>query len=327
MKQKLLDRLVCPKDHGELQCEAKEEDHGRIIEGALSCQLCSSIYPIIKGIPRFVTEEHYAENFGFQWNQYQKTQLDSYSKVPISKDRYRQVCDWEQKNGGWTLEVGCGAGRFTEIASEDDVEILSVDASIAVEANYRNNGDKDNVHIIQADLRELPFLPHSFERVYCLGVLQHTPDPKQSFGFLLKMVTQGGELAFDVYSKTWDTILWSKYWLRPITKRIDHQKLFKLIQFWTPLFLRVHDILRFIPYFGRYMAHRFVPVCNYKYSFPFTKEQNIEWAVLDTFDMLAPAHDYPCSLDTVNGWLENLELSKKDTSFGPNGIIGKIILK
>ena len=95
--------------------------------------------------------------------------------------------------------------------SEDDIDWVCVDASSAVDANHRNNGHRYNIHIVQADLRQPPFRPGTFGRMFCLGVLQHTPDPEQSFFQLMPMLNKGGEFAYDIYSKTSSTWMWSKY--------------------------------------------------------------------------------------------------------------------
>lgn len=326
MKERLLDIIVCPKDEGRLSLEAIHWEEKECLEGKLHCETCSEQYPIVDAIPRFVKADHYTQNFGYQWLKYRQTQLDSFSGQSISRDRFNSVVGWKEELQGKTgLEVGCGAGRFTEIAAESGIELVTLDASRAVEANFQNNKKFNNVHFIQADLYNLPFKKHQFDHVYCLGVIQHTPSPEETFESLLKMVKEnGGELAFDIYAKIWDTWLWSKYWFRPFLKGMQNDRLFQLIEKWTPFLIRVHDVLRFIPFIGRRLAHRVVPVCNYKYSFPFTKQQNIEWATLDTFDMFSPEHDHPRSLEEVGEWLEKLNLSEKQLEYGPNGIIGRI---
>ena len=69
------------------------------------------IYPIHAGIPHFVASDEYAANFGAQWNLFLKTQLDSYTGVPISRDRLRRCLGeelWSDLRGKAVLECGCG---------------------------------------------------------------------------------------------------------------------------------------------------------------------------------------------------------------------------
>jgi hypothetical protein len=58
------------------------------------------------------------------------------------------------------------------------------------------------------------------------------------------------------------------------------------------------------------------------------KDRLKEWAYLNTFDMLSPAHDHPATFMEVEGWLAELKSLKriKDYSLkrGYNGINGKI---
>jgi uncharacterized protein YbaR (Trm112 family)/2-polyprenyl-3-methyl-5-hydroxy-6-metoxy-1,4-benzoquinol methylase len=333
LKPRLLDILVCPDDHASLELEgatfSEDEHHKEILSGELHCPSCQRRYPIEDGIPKFTSPDHYSASFGLQWNRYAKTQLDSHSGHSISKDRYLEVCRWTQQNSEnpWALEAGCGAGRFSEVLSEEDKEWVCVDASSAVDANAKNNGHRQNIHIVQADLRQPPFKPQTFGRMFCLGVLQHTPDPERSFFSLLPLLDpKGGEFAFDIYAKTKGTWCWSKYWLRPITKRIPKATLFKLLSWTVPVLLRCHDVLRWIPCVGRYLAHRLIPVCQYKYSFPFDAQQNLEWALLDTFDMLAPEHDHPKRLEEVQAWLDRVPHQNSQLRYGPNGIVDCITL-
>ena len=71
-------------------------------------------YPIINHIPRFVTGENYASNFGVQWNKFAKTQLDSFSGLMITENRFFAATGWNKSSmkGKWILDLGCGAGRF-----------------------------------------------------------------------------------------------------------------------------------------------------------------------------------------------------------------------
>ena len=80
-----------------------------------------------------------------------------------------------QKN---CLEVGCGAGRFTEILLEICQHVVSVDLSNAVDANKLNFPVSESHQIIQDDVMKLPFKHRTFELMLCLSVIQHTPNPQ-----------------------------------------------------------------------------------------------------------------------------------------------------
>ncbi len=70
-----------------------------------------------------------------------------------------------------------------------------------------------------------------FDKVFCFGVLQHTPDVELSVKTLIDMVKPGGELVVDFYPiNGWWTKLNAKYIFRPYTKKLTHEKLFKKIE-------------------------------------------------------------------------------------------------
>ena len=127
------------------------------------------------------------------------------------------------------LEAGCGSGRFTSHALDTGAMIVSFDVSRSVDAVAAQIGTRDNLLLIQADIYTLPLRPHSFEGVYCFGVLQHTPHPRDSFMALCRMLAPGGRIATDVYPKDvgryW---LNTKYWVRPVTRRMRPEMLYWL---------------------------------------------------------------------------------------------------
>lgn len=72
--------LRCIEHHQQLSLAVDE----------LKCERGCNI-PVVRGIPRFVDSTNYAAAFGLQWNQFRKTQLDSYTGTTISKDRLTRL--------------------------------------------------------------------------------------------------------------------------------------------------------------------------------------------------------------------------------------------
>ena len=178
--------LECPRRHGGLTNQAEP--------GSLACTACGTRYPIVNGVVRFVDREHYAGSFGFQWNAHRRTQLDSYMGIPLSRDRLFQVSGWPEYFSGQTiLEAGSGAGRFTEVlVMELAARVLSFDLVDGGRSELLNNGHRPNLMVMQADMTAIPVRPRSIDKVLCLGVLQHTPDP--ALRHLTHHVRPGGEL-------------------------------------------------------------------------------------------------------------------------------------
>ncbi|MEP6763878.1 MAG: class I SAM-dependent methyltransferase [Gemmatimonadaceae bacterium] len=260
-------------------------------------------YAITRGIPRFVPADNYATGFGLQWNHFRRTQLDSFSGHSITHDRFYRFTGFtpQELRGKRVLDVGCGAGRFAEIALAAGAHVVALDYSSAVDACGTNHADKPQLDVVQGDVYALPFEFASFDFVYCLGVLQHTPNVHAAFAALPAMLKPGAKLAIDLYPKLLRNALWPKYWLRPITRRMDAGKLFSLVERMVPVLLPISLAVGRLPVVGQQLR-KFLPVVNYEGVLPLSPSQVKEWAVLDTFDMLAPAYDNPQNVETVREW-------------------------
>jgi len=268
-------------------------------------------YPIRNRIPRFVPASNYADNFGMQWNHFSKTQLDSHSGHPISATRFWSATAWnrEQLQGQWVLDVGCGSGRFAEVALNAGAKVVALDYSSAVDACYANLRDHPNLHVVQGDIYALPFAKGSFQFVYSLGVLQHTPDVERAFAALPPMVAANGHLCVDYYEKSLKSALLPKYWLRPFTKRLSKPRLFHALERMVPVLLPVSRAMGRIPVAGNVLK-RIVPVANYEGLLPLDDRQMREWALLDTFDWLSPQFDHPQTSQTARLWMERAGLDE-----------------
>ena len=140
--------LVCP-DHT-LNLEVRE--------GYTYCpQGC--IFSIVKGIPRFTGDE-YSTAFGYQWGQFAKTQFESTTARPITLNRLREALGselWSKLPNSSVLEVGCGAGRFTEVFLGEGAKVFSTDLSRAIDTNVLNFPISEKHFAVQADLESFPY--------------------------------------------------------------------------------------------------------------------------------------------------------------------------
>jgi len=310
MKFELIDLLRCPKSGQRFLLDA-EASQDEILSGSLVTVDQKYRYPIRNGIPRFVPESNYADNFGMQWNHFAKTQMDSYSGQPITENRFFEATAWSKEDlkGQWVLDVGCGSGRFAEVALKAGANVVALDYSSAVDACYFNLKAFPNLHVVQGDIYDLPFQTESFTFVYSLGVLQHTPDVKKAFEALPPMVKSGGRLCVDYYEKSLKSILFPKYWLRPITKRMPQTTLFSFLQKAVPVLLAVSRFLGKVPGIG-HLLKRLVPVANFYGLLSLDEKQQREWSLLDTFDWLAPKYDQPQTATTVRRWMEEANMKE-----------------
>jgi ubiquinone/menaquinone biosynthesis C-methylase UbiE len=262
----------------------------------------------------------YVDSFGEQWNRYRRVQLDSVTGKPLSRARFFEGTRWpERLDGERVLEVGCGAGRFTEVLVSTGAEVVAVDASSAVEACRETVGDAATV--VQADLFSLPFPKASFDRVFCYGVLQHTPDPRSAFLTIVRYVRPGGSVAADVYRRAEYVDRWSAKTLwRPVTTRLPHSWLRRAVEWYVPRWLPVDTRLAGVPKVGRFLT-ALVPCWNYTGLLPLSREELRDWAVLDTFDALSPRYDKPQTVEAVREWVAAAGLVDADVRPGGNGIL------
>jgi SAM-dependent methyltransferase len=286
----------------------------------LECGACGAVFPISDGIPRFVAVDGYAKSFGFQWNKHARAQLDSYTGLPISRDRLLAATQWPQDMRGMkVLEAGSGAGRFTEVLVSTGADVVSFDYSSAVDANARNNGSAPNLTLFQGDIFNIPFAGQGFDAVVCLGVLQHTPDPHAAFLSLARQVKSGGSLAIDVYRRSLRGMFGWKYLLRPLTTRMSAQRLYAILEAAVPRLIPVSQFFRQVA--GRFGA-RLVPILEYSHL-GLSKEANIEWAILDSWDMYSPRYDLPQSRSTISSWFEEVSFVDVVVADGPHGLVGR----
>lgn len=321
MREEHIRHLCCPSCQGSLTLgDGARMNEGRVERGELSCRLCGASYPIVGFIPRFVPDEGYLEGFGLEWNVHDRTQYDAHTGVSLSERRFFEETGWPRRmDGELVIEAGSGSGRFTEHALATGATVLSLDYSRAVEANYRSNGDRDNLLLVQGDLFRMPF-PHLYaDRIFCFGVLQHTPDPRAALASLERHVKPGGELVADIYAKTFPRyVLGTKYWVRPLTRRMPSQKLHRLTARYVDVMWPVARLVRRIPRIGRQLNWRLLIG---DYSDVLQDDPTLlEWAKLDTFDMLAPRYDKPARAKTVSRWCEELDFEAVTIKPGYNGL-------
>ena len=109
---------MCPRCGSELQLTVIAQLAQEIETGELVCQQGHE-FPIVGSVPRFVESEAYVQNFGFEWNVHALTQLDTDSSDE-SERTFRSKTGFtpEQLRGKRVLDVGCGMGRFSDVASK-----------------------------------------------------------------------------------------------------------------------------------------------------------------------------------------------------------------
>lgn len=314
----------------ELQCEAHALPlapvGGEMVESAtaLACPRGCS-FPVVAHVPRFVASDNYAAGFGIQWNKFRRTQLDSFTGTSISRDRLARCLggSLDVVRGRSVLEVGCGAGRFTELLLEAGARVFACDLSSAVEANYANCAGRPGYFVCQADVRHLPARRRAFDFVICLGVIQHTPDSEQTIAALAEYVRPGGTLVIDHYSYNYPRNFAQRN-LRRLLLRMPAPVATRLALATSRLLLPLHR-LSWSEKRGRWRLRaplqKLSPLIDYHQAYPqLGPERLAEWAILDTHDTLTDYYKHLRGVEEIERCLASCGLTDMEVYYAGNGV-------
>lgn len=281
--------------------------------------------PVVKGIPRFVDSSNYAAGFGLQWNTFRKTQLDSETGTTISRDRLTRCLggSLEVLRGKNVLEVGCGAGRFTELMLESGARVFACDLSTAVDANYDNCHRWPDYFVCQADVRRLPVKPQSFDFVVCLGVIQHTPSPEETIAALGSHVKPGGTLVIDHYTHGYPSNFLQRNLRRLLIRlpaRVARSSATTLARALVPLHRLTWRERRGM-WRLRSFLRRASPLIDYYEVYPQLGSERLgEWALLDTHDTLTDYYKHLRTTEEIEACLRSCGLVELEVYYGGNGV-------
>ena len=326
MRRRFLDRFACRKCEGDFRFDlpVSQNNSDEVLEGNLVCRSCGTIVPIVRGVPRFVPSESYASSFGFQWNRFDKLQVDAVMHNDLTRDRFYATSGWPTRmEGQLILEAGCGAGRFTQIALDTGADVISFDLSLAIEAASRNNAGADRACLFQASIYEIPLRKGSFDKIFCMGVLQHCPDVAAAFQNLVPLLRPGGEIVIDVYEKT-TGFPPLKYIARPFVRPLGTEGIHRLLSWTIPPAFNLKKALYRIPAIGPRLGS-LIPIGPISHAprLNYTDEELKQVKILSALDMLSPVYDQPQRIEDVREWFERAGLVDVVLKRGYNGINAK----
>jgi len=289
LKARALDFLVCPRCQEALELESRSAQGAEILEGMLRCRACGRAYPIVRGVPRFVGDGDYASSFGRQWNWFSAVQLDSRNGSDQSERALRGATGWSDEDyaGRLVLDAGAGAGRFADVVARKGGEVVGVDLTAAVDAAYRNLGEHERVHLVQADIFAMPFREGTFDLAYSIGVLHHTPDTAAAFGRVAATVKKGGGFGVYVYAAYGSWYLGSDLLRKLVTTRLPPRVMLGLTAAAIPLYY-----LYRLPLLGK--------ICQA--LAPISMHPDWRWRWLDTFDWYTPKYQWKHRYPEVYRW-------------------------
>lgn len=295
MKYKLLDLLVCPECKNKLELEVTNENNGEVETGFLHCRNDGKKYPIKEYVPRFVETDKYVDSFSFLRKQTRK-HFDEYKSDRQGYKRFLPTTGFNEDDikKGISLEIGCGYGRFLDVVDNMGGEIVGIELSTdSVELAQDFVGLREKVHIVQADLFNIPFKECTFDRVFSIGVLHHTPSTKEAFKAIVPYVKRQSEIIIWVYPPEMKTA--EDVW-RKITVKLPHRILFT----WCIINQALFSWIRYIPVLG-WRFSNIIPGCA-KPNFSFWMR------VISDFDGFAPQYAFSHTPEEVVEWFEEFGL-------------------
>jgi len=331
MRKALLEHLRCPQCHCGFELDVLDEVDDQVSEGLLRCKRKLHLYPVVRSVPRILSAAFKQEiefsikyreligghdvmqpsdsgaslsekvrlSFGRQWTTYQVQR-------PEEDDAYfrsKTATDPASLRGKLVLDAGCGSGRYTRIVGEAGATVIGFDLSPAVETAASNTARLPNVHIIQADVFELPLSPENFDFIFSIGVLDHTPNTKKAFSSLVPLLANNGEIAVWVYPR-WPVPfeLYNRL-LRGITTRMSLDNLHWMAVALEPVGLMKLRLLTAPDWWKRILG-QVLRVLTIGVSY----HPDREIRICDTFDWFAPPYQWHHTDNEVESWLREFGL-------------------
>ncbi len=238
--------------------------------------------------------------YSLQWNRFRIIRTEEDEATFFNRTRLSAA----DLDGKLVLDAGCGMGRYLRIAARGPSRrVVGMDLSRAVEAARELTALLPGVSLVRADLLRLPFPAESFDVIYSLGVLDHTPDPKAAFLGLARLLKPGGRLVVWVYEKERPVIEWMMNAQRAISTRLPVSVLEALCRLLAP----VGGLKRRLFASRHWIVERF-GVALHVSTIGVSMHPDPEVRVCDTLDWYAPRFLSRHTHDEVAGWFREAGL-------------------
>ena len=255
MKARLLEHLRCPECHARLALHQPLIEDGplnvpEVTTGRLACSECARDYAIEGGVPRLAgghreptaaVTERTASSFGFLW----AVSDDDESAFQAGPHHYSKMAATLglAQPEGLILDAGCGEGiDVIQNARREGCEVIGVELSDGgCATTFRRAARLPSAHVVQADLKQLPFADGTFSLAYSYGVLHHVANPPAAIGEIARVTQPGGRVVVYLYEHFsergfgWHLLLRMVNQLRRMTVHLPHRLLFTLCQLASPV--------------------------------------------------------------------------------------------
>ena len=325
---RLMALIVCPDCGGDLAVLVRDTGG----EKDLRCSSCTHTFPIVDGIPYLLpagmatTEVNTGSHFTRQFTAfepdlrpadpvqdfyfYSRTGLDPsvYQKLPglvypedLPEGAYEP--DRSQLQGRVVLDGGCGQGRFTRVAADAAAFVVGLDLGEHVHRAALECRHLPNVAFVRGSVLEPPFKLSSFDEVFSIGVLHHTPSPSLGTKRLARLVKPGGAMSIWVYPR--------RYWGGPIRepfnkalnrwlRNMPTERKFAICRDW------LYPLGRLQAKFAKRRWTKLLSAPLFLVSVP--RHKNKEGMIATIFDYFGPPIISTHSYDELSSWLRNAGL-------------------
>lgn len=267
------------------------------------------------------------DSYAEQWSRLPGVGLDRPEIEELHWDWFRKKMgfrDWNEFEtyfGARSIVLDAGTGRGPKVKKiclvNPECTVIGVDFSESVEKAHGITAGFSNAHIVQADIRRLPFRKGLFDLVVSDGVLHHTPDTKESLARLSGWVSPKGELAVHVYRKLNPIRNFTDSLIREHASRLSISECWEFCRAFTTLGRDLREagieirLSNDAPVLGLkkgvYDLQRFF---HYNVSLCFWDEhmsyEENNWV---NFDYFHPAYAHRHTEEEVMGWFEELGFS------------------
>lgn len=330
MKVSLVDFLRCPVTREPLQLVSVLAcGDGEEVQSGLLRTNAGREYRITGGVPIMLAPETWArgqaetrESFSEKWRlapNYREATRTHY--VQWYLDRYGfQTLEGLQRflsSKRRILDAGTGHGRDSELFSQNSrAMVFGIDLSDGIYNAYRDLGHRNDLHLIQADLGQLPFDEQFFDFISCDQVIHHTPDTHLSLSRLVRHLAPGGHIGVYVYKVKGPIREFCDDYIRKFTVGMPVDECMKISEEITKFGKSLSDlgvtidVPEDIPILGiqagKYDLQRFI----YWHVFKCYWNDTMDWDsnVITNFDWYHPLHAHRHTPEEVRAWCEELGL-------------------
>lgn len=248
------------------------------------------------GVFDFVGGDHYPTELPADWGKY---------RLDVSSLKDKRV-----------LDAGCGPGRFTEVAASYASEVVGIDIGNHIQRARDRLSQFDNTTFVQGSVLRPPFRAHSFDVVFSVGVIHHTPNPREACMELARLVAPGGMMSIWVYP--------SEYWgnaLKAVVGRLLHKNISRMSRDRA-----LHFCTRYLYPLGR-LQMKLATKTWLKYLFAPLFIVNIprhpvpQMMIATIFDYYGPPIISTHTAEEVTGWMEEAGFDRVQSLPVPTSVI------